>query len=139
MLLPLDPVDQRLEPADGVDVGLARRIAEGQLFVLSLLEDVGVLLEDLLVGEVLADTGVDLVQDPELDGALVVDLDEPGSLDGALQSTGEDGQVFPLLFVLYQLLQGNGQCVGVPFSLFRQLGVASDPIFDVVLALSMPR
>lgn len=41
------------------------------------------LLEDFLVGEVFADTGIDLVQDPELDGALVVDFDISGCLDGA--------------------------------------------------------
>jgi hypothetical protein len=86
MFLPLNPINQRLQPANNIKITLPRRVPKLELFHLTLLIQFRVLVLDLFVGHVLTNAGVELVQDSELDFGLVVNFDELGGLDGSLES-----------------------------------------------------
>ena len=71
----------------------------------------------LLVGEILAYSRIDLIQQPQFNGLLLVDLDVPSSLDSPLQSTGYDCQVFPLFFIVQKLIEDHRKSLGVSLSI----------------------
>lgn len=62
VLLSLYPVNEGLQSADHVHVGLATGVPEGELALVSLLGYARMLLPDLFVGELLADAGIKLIQ-----------------------------------------------------------------------------
>jgi len=101
VLLALNPVDEGLQSPNRVEIGFARGVPEEELLGGPLLIDLGMLLRHLEVGEILANAGIDLIKDAQLYWGLFVDLDVPGSGDGAFEGAGEDGEVAPLLFTGY--------------------------------------
>ncbi len=50
MLLPFNPVNEWLQSANGIDIGLSRWIPEVKFFILPFLEDFRMFIEYFLVG-----------------------------------------------------------------------------------------
>ena len=84
-LQPLDNVHVALSPTDHTIAHHPLRIAVIELVLLSLLRHIGVLLAHLLVGQVLADARIDLVQRRPLHTAVALDV--LGRLHRPLQAT----------------------------------------------------
>lgn len=137
MLLPFNPINQRLKSPYRVDVGLPRRVSEVNFFHGPLLGYVGMFLKDFFVGQILADSCIDLIEDPEFNGFLFIDLDELASVDGPLESAGQDGEVFPLFFIFNELVEHDRQGFRILLAFLRQFRVPSQTIFPVIFAFSV--
>ena len=61
VLLPFNPINQRLKSPYRVDVGLPRRVSEVNFFHGPLFGYVGMFLKDFFVGQILADSCIDLI------------------------------------------------------------------------------
>ena len=85
VLLPLYPVDQRLQPADHVEVRLSAGVSEPEFVLLPVLVNFRELLLYLLVRHLFADARVHFVQDLDGDGRYLEFLQHFDGLDGPFQ------------------------------------------------------
>ncbi len=92
---------------------------------------------DLFVGHVFADSGVQFVEDSELDFGFLVDVDELGGLYGAFEGRGDDGEVVTLLWVGDELVHDLGKDAGVLHAFLAEVGVAADSVIQIELRLAM--
>lgn len=128
--------DDGFETDDDVAVGLAAAVAVVVLVLVAGLEVLGVLLGDLLVGQAIADAGVQLVE------CLPLQLLESGfgfqvagGLDGAAESRGPDDDLGVLgdAGLAHQL--GESTCVGL--TTLRDVGVTANAASQVVFGLTV--
>jgi hypothetical protein len=130
ILAALEFHDDRLEADDDVAVALAAAVAVVVLVVVAGAEVFGELVLDLLVGEAVADAGVELVE--RFPFQLVVALgrfgEEAGGLDGAFEGRGPDGEFAAFGGGLrHQVWEG----AGVGFAALGDVGVAADFAVEV--------
>lgn len=136
VLATLELHDDGLEPDDHVAVRLPAAVAVVVLVVVARLEVFRVAVRDLLVREAVAEARVELVQ--RLPFEFVVALwgrgEEAGGLDGALEGRGPDGE---LAVVANGRGDEVGECPGVEFTAFGDIGVAADFAIEVVLGFAV--
>lgn len=87
----LDPVNERLQPSDRIDVGLAGRIPEVEFLDGPLLGNIRMSLKDLLISQILAYSSINLIQYSELNRLLIIDFDVFASLYRPFQSASQNG------------------------------------------------
>ena len=125
ILAALEFHDDGLQPNDDVAVAFAAAIAVIVFVVVAGAKVFRVLIFDFLIGEAVADAGVELVE--RFPFELVVAFgrlcEEAGGLDGAFEGRGPDGEFAAFGDgVGYQV--GEGASVG--FSALGEVGIASD-------------
>lgn len=136
ILAALEFHDDRLEADDDVAVALAAAVAVVVLVVVAGAEVFGELVLDLLVGEAVADAGVELVERFPLEFVVALGRfgEEAGRLNGAFEGRGPDGQFAAFRGGLrHQVREG----AGVGFAALGDVGIAADFAVEVEFRFSV--
>lgn len=91
MFLSFDPVNQRLKPANNIEITLATGVPELQFFHLSFFIKFRVFVFNLLVSHMLTDASVEFIKYSELYFLFAVDFNVLCGLNGSLERGGDDG------------------------------------------------
>lgn len=97
LLLPFNPVDKGLKSSDDIHVRFAARISEVQFVLIPFLRNIRILLTDLIIGELLADPGVQLIEDSQLYMVNGIQFQEGSRLNGPLQCASQHDDLFGMV------------------------------------------